>query len=87
MSVEKLLTSIQLVLLPGVLLIILLAVAFHAEAGTEDKPSMELLEFLGEWQTKEGEWVDPMRFMNIDEKDLKQGSDSTVNVNEDIRND
>ena len=23
-------------------------------------PSMELLEFLGEWETEDGEWVDPI---------------------------
>ena len=25
-------------------------------------PSLELLEFLGEWETEEGRWVDPTRF-------------------------
>jgi hypothetical protein len=25
----------------------------------EDSPSVEMLEFLGEWQTKEGDWFDP----------------------------
>ena len=29
-----------------------------AETEAEDTPSMELLEFLGEWETKEGEWID-----------------------------
>ncbi len=24
-----------------------------------DVPSLEMLEFLGEWETTEGEWVDP----------------------------
>ena len=23
-------------------------------------PSMELLEFLGEWETEDGEWIDPI---------------------------
>jgi len=23
-------------------------------------PSMELLEFLGEWETEDGEWIDPV---------------------------
>jgi len=32
----------------------------------EDTPSMELLEFLGEWETKEGEWVDPSTLMDTE---------------------
>ena len=27
-----------------------------------DAPSMALLEFLGEWETPDGEWFDPMEF-------------------------
>jgi hypothetical protein len=91
MSVKKLLISIQLIL-PVILMISLLVLAFDAHAGDREKPSMELLEFLGEWQTKDGEWVDPMRFLDIDEKDLSQKQrdrdpHSKVNVNEDIRDD
>jgi hypothetical protein len=33
------------------------------QADTE-QPSMELLEFLGEWETKEGDWLD---FTKLDE--------------------
>ena len=29
-----------------------------------DMPSMELLEFLGSWETDDGEWVDPMLLEN-----------------------
>jgi len=28
-----------------------------------DAPSLELLEFLGDWETSEGEWQDPLEFM------------------------
>jgi hypothetical protein len=28
-----------------------------------DAPSIELLEFLGEWETSEGEWQDPLDFL------------------------
>ncbi len=33
----------------------------HTENADEDNdaPSMELLEFLGSWETDDGEWVDP----------------------------
>lgn len=33
-----------------------------AEDNTEEKPSMEFLEFLGNWQDKDGSWIDPMNF-------------------------
>lgn len=32
------------------------------EAIFSDAPSIEFLEFLGEWENKEGEWVDPNQF-------------------------
>lgn len=28
-----------------------------------DAPSLELLEFLGDWQADDGEWQDPLDFM------------------------
>ncbi len=30
-----------------------------AESATESAPSLELLEFLGQWETDEGEWISP----------------------------
>lgn len=41
-----------------------------------DAPSVELLEFLGNWETTEGEWQDPLDFMEdlnameVEEKDV-----------------
>ena len=69
-------------LLPIAILIILLSIALDANAANEDKPSMELLEFLGEWQTKDGDWVDPMRFLNVSDEDLEKSSSMKVNVKE-----
>lgn len=38
----------------------LLQFTLHAEEQeTKEVPSIEFLEFLGEWQTDEGEWIDP----------------------------
>ncbi|MFV2055625.1 MAG: hypothetical protein ACC707_04115 [Thiohalomonadales bacterium] len=37
-------------------LLVLIIPAAYAE---EEMPSMEFLEYLGEWETKEGQWVDP----------------------------
>jgi hypothetical protein len=36
----------------------LLPIAMAAE-----EPSLELLEFLGDWETADGEWQDPLEFM------------------------
>lgn len=88
LSVERLLSLLQIALLPIVICIILLGIAIEANAATDDnKPSMELLEFLGEWQTKDGEWVDPMRFLNVSEEDLEKDPFAKVNVNEVTRDD
>ncbi|NOZ54668.1 MAG: hypothetical protein GXP08_16290 [Gammaproteobacteria bacterium] len=62
-----------------------------ANAASGEPVSMELLEFLGEWQTEEGDWVDPMRFLNVSENDLdseqlKKTSSHDV-VNEESSND
>lgn len=33
-----------------------------AQNVTDEAPSLELLQFLGEWETREGKWVDPVAF-------------------------
>lgn len=33
-----------------------------AEEKAEETPSIEFLEFLGNWQDKDGTWIDPMNF-------------------------
>ncbi len=42
-------------------------------------PSLEMLEFLGEWETYEGEWIDPGEF----EDDSFDQLIEPVSVNED----
>lgn len=32
-------------------------------ADAVESPSLELLEFLGNWETKDGEWLDPMELL------------------------
>lgn len=85
--VERFLTQIQLALIPAALILLLLTIALDARADSEDKPSMELLEFLGEWQTKDGEWVDPMRFLTVSDSDLDRDPVTRVNVKEETQND
>lgn len=86
-SAKKLLTQVQLALIPAALFLLLLTIAIDAKAASDDKPSMELLEFLGEWQTKDGEWVDPMRFLSMKDEDLNQDPVTKVKVDEESRND
>lgn len=86
-SAKKFLTQVQLALIPAALFLLLLTIAIDAKAASDDKPSMELLEFLGEWQTKDGEWVDPMRFLSMKDEDLQQDPVTKVKVDEESRND
>jgi hypothetical protein len=86
-SVEKFLAQVQLALIPVALFLLLVTIALDARADGDDKPSMELLEFLGEWQTKDGEWVDPMRFLTVSDADLDRDPVTRVNVKEDTQND
>jgi len=86
-SVEKFLEQVQLALIPVALIVLLITIALDAKAADDEKPSMELLEFLGEWQTKDGEWVDPMRFLNVSDSDLNGNQATKVNVKEDRQHD
>ncbi len=43
-------------------------------ANKVDKPDMELLEYLGEWETAGGKWIDPM---NIRPKDAQAKTGNT----------
>ncbi|MCZ6513527.1 MAG: hypothetical protein O6857_06315 [Nitrospinae bacterium] len=36
---------------------------------------MELLEFLGDWETADGEWIDPEEMEQIDLQDREQTND------------
>jgi hypothetical protein len=47
-----------------------MAAAEESTGGTDQLPSMELLEFLGGFETPEGEWLDPM--MLVDERESRQ---------------
>ncbi|HEY5604248.1 MAG TPA: hypothetical protein VIM41_14190 [Gammaproteobacteria bacterium] len=82
LPVKPVLSLLQMPLPPVAVIIMLLSIAFNTYAATDDNnPSMELLEFLGEWHTKDGEWVDPMRFLEVSEEDLNQDPLAKVKVN------
>lgn len=44
-----------------------------------DAPSLELLEFLGDWETSAGEWQDPLEFMQ--DMDALEADDQSTKVN------
>ena len=44
-----------------------------------ERPSIELLEFLGEWKTEEGEWFNPMWIL----RNLSSGKDEKTEVSDD----
>lgn len=48
-----------------VLVLLLVAVPVWGES---EEPSLELLEFLADWQNEEGDWVDPIEFVGGDER-------------------
>jgi hypothetical protein len=56
----------------------LTAVSLPATAKADEPPSPELLEFLGNWETSEGEWQDPLELMK--ELDVVETDAQTVKV-------
>lgn len=54
----------------------MMALAFLIAVPTqaEEAPDMELLEYLGSWETANGEYIDPME---LEAADLNQGATET----------
>lgn len=48
----------------GLFLLISLVPFLSSAAESEQAPTLELLEFLGQWETDEGEWIDPSELDN-----------------------
>lgn len=46
-----------------------------AGAGESDAATLELLEFLGTWETGEGEWIDPTELAEMPELDAVKERD------------
>jgi hypothetical protein len=49
--------------------------AAAARGDEEDPPSMEILEFLADWETDEGEWIDPTTLDQMSLPDQEQEDD------------
>ena len=47
-----------------------------AKEQTEEIPSLDFLEFLGEWSTQQNEWIDPSLMEKIDNEDSNASKDS-----------
>ena len=56
--------------------LLLLHVVAAAHAENDDSPSMEFLEFLGEFQTDDGEWTDPLKLLDMEQSEPKREQDS-----------
>jgi len=68
-------------------------------AAEAEAPSMELLEFMGEWEGSDGQWQDPMQLVDVDDADftpsdqqsqLQQTGNGTMpmsEVNEEVKHD
>lgn len=56
-------------------LTLFLGTAEAAEPESETVPSLEMLEFLGEWQTADGQWFDPLP--EDDERNPKEAGDDS----------
>jgi hypothetical protein len=52
------------------LLLVNIIAAAHAE--NDASPSMEFLEFLGEFQTDDGEWIDPLNLLDMEQDELNK---------------
>jgi len=59
-----------LTLLFALLFLSIFSLSVAAES-KQEKPSTELLEFLGEWETEQGEWFDPFWIL----KNIRSKSD------------
>ena len=65
------------------LLTIVLLIGLNAsqvQGADKEQPSMELLEFLGSWETEGGEWIDPTELDDTtppaEEQEDEKGKDS-----------
>lgn len=59
-------------------LLLLLGLMVYGAGSAEDvtqKPSIELLEFLGDWETRDGEWLDPLQLLDEIKAEAQQKQD------------
>jgi len=49
------------------------------ESENTEMPSLEFLEFLGDWETEDGEWIDPEELEQIALTDQEQENEDAKN--------
>ena len=54
------------------LLVLMLAASGWAEEPSSATPDLELLEFLGTFETQNGEWIDPLELLELPELDPEE---------------
>jgi len=68
---------VKTILFWAVSIIMLVVKPAFADTVDTEQPSLEFLEFLGEFETQNGMWVDPLSLLGIDEteSDTKSGEE------------
>lgn len=73
-------------LIAATVLFCLAAMAAYADSG--EAPGEELLEFLGEFQTQDGEWFDPMNLLTVNQSDISPRDSRQGEINQtDVKRD
>ena len=40
------------------------------QANSDEQPDLEFLEFLAEWQSDQGEWIDPLQMQDLAQNEI-----------------
>jgi hypothetical protein len=57
-------------------------VAAAANQDSVEAPSLELLEFLGEFQTEDGQWIDPLDLLDMEQSESQSEPQSKKQRND-----
>lgn len=58
--------------------ILLTLLGNNVHADENKPPSMEFLEFLGEWESSDGQWMDPLTINELQENEMQVIKSSNV---------
>jgi len=64
--------GLQLIYLSLILVSVTGARPGFAEPASDDIPGLEMLEFLADWETGDGQWIDPAILQQQELKELKE---------------
>lgn len=48
-----------------------------AAGASQESPTKEMLEFLADWETKDGKWIDPTKFEEMLVPEMEQSDEKT----------